>query len=128
MLWRKIIGFWKSIAVAGVIAYGCLLRKPLYTLPPIEGGDKWVHWLAFLILTLVLLWDSRAAGLKSWKMWLVAVAIPVVYGGVIELLQEQFFYPRTGEWMDWLADGVGVCMGVICWRIGMWWHERRVGK
>ena len=61
-------------------------------------------------------------------MWLVAVAIPVVYGGVIELLQEQFFYPRTGELLDWLADGVGVCMGLVCWCIGTWWHERRVGK
>ena len=111
-----------------VIAYGCLLRKPLYTFPPIENGDKWVHWLAFLVLTLALLWDSKTAGLKSWKMWLVAVAIPVVYGGVIELLQEQFFYPRTGEWLDWLADGVGVCMGLVCWCIGTWWHERRVGK
>ena len=37
-------------------------------------------------------------------------------------------FSATGEWMDWLADGVGVCMGLVCWCVGTWWHERRVGK
>lgn len=111
-----------------VIAYGCLLRKPLYTFPPIENGDKWVHWLVFMALTLVLLWDSNKAKLKSWKMWILAILLPVIYGGFIEILQERYFYPRTGDWADWLADCVGVLMGVAIWWIGRMWYERRVVK
>jgi VanZ family protein len=128
MFWRKALTYWRSFLVVCVIAYGCLLRKPLYTFPPIENGDKWVHWLAFMALTLVLLWDSNKAKLKSWKMWILAILFPAIYGGFIEILQERYFYPRTGDWADWLADCIGVLMGVAIWWIGGKWYERRVVK
>lgn len=128
MLWRKALTYWKSTIVAAIIAYGCLLRKPLFTVPPIDGGDKWVHWLVFMILTLTLLWDSHKAGLQSWKQWVIAIALPIIYGGLIEILQQQFFYPRTGEWLDWLADGVGVLIGSTIWLIAQKIHERRMAQ
>lgn len=128
MLWRKIVGYWKSIVAICLIAYGCLLRKPLYTMPPIENGDKWVHWLAFMILTLFLFWDSKAIGVKSWKTWLLSVLFPVIYGGFIEVLQDKFFYPRIGDWRDWLADCMGVLVGIIVWLIIQKWNERRVAQ
>lgn len=128
MFWRKIIGYWKSWIVVGAIAYGCLLREPLYLLPPIEHKDKWIHWLAFMILTIVLLWDSHKMGLKTWNMWVVASVIPVIYGGFIEILQEKFLYPRTGDWIDWLADCIGVIMGIGLWLIGQKWYERRMAQ
>ena len=111
-----------------IIAYGCLLRKPPYTLPPIENGDKWAHWLVFMVLTLVLLWDSKKAGLQSRRMWVLAMVFPVVYGGFIEILQELYFYPRTGDWVDWLYDTIGMLIGVTIWWIGQKWYERRVVK
>lgn len=128
MFWRKALIFWRSALVVGVIAYGCLIRKPLSQLPPIEGGDKLVHWLAFAVLTLVLLWDGKKVGLKSWQMWMLAIIFPMVYGGLIEVLQEQFFFPRTGEWGDWLADSIGVLVGAIVWWISQKWYARRVAK
>ena len=128
MLWRKIVGYWKSIVAICLIAYGCLLRKPLYTMPPIENGDKWVHWLAFMILTLFLFWDSKAIGVKSWKTWLLSVLFPVIYGGFIEVLQDKFFYPRIGDWRDWLADCMGGLVGIIVWLIIQKWNERRVAQ
>ena len=39
-----------------------------------------------------------------------------------------FFYPRTGEWLDWLADGVGVLIGSTIWLIAQKIHERRMAK
>lgn len=125
MLWRKTLTYWKSFFTAGIIAYGCLLRKPLFTLPPIEDGDKWIHCLTFMLFTLVLLWDCQNAKIQAWKKWIVVITIPIVYGGLIELLQEHFFYPRTGEWMDWLADCIGVIMAVFTWIIGQKLYERR---
>ena len=97
-------------------------------LPPIENGDKWAHWLVFMVLTLVLLWDSKKAGLQSWRMWVLAMVFPVVYGGFIEILQELYFYPRTGDWVDWLYDTIGMLIGVTIWWIGQKWYERRVVK
>ena len=128
MLWRKALTYWRSALAIGVIAYGCLIRKPLYTLPPIQDGDKWVHWLAFVALTLVMLWDSKKAGLNRRQIWIVGLAIPVVYGGLIEVLQELFFYPRTGEWSDWLADGVGVFIGAVIWWISQKMACKRNGS
>ena len=126
MLWRKALIYWKSILAIGIIAYGCLLRKPLYQLPPIQDGDKWVHWLAFMVLTLVMLWDTKKAGQKFWQMWTLGIVFPVAYGGLIEVLQKLFFYPRTGEWSDWLADGIGVLVGAIVWWISQQWNARRM--
>jgi VanZ family protein len=71
-----------------------------------------------------MLWDSKKAGLNRRQIWIVGLAIPVVYGGLIEVLQELFFYPRTGEWSDWLADGVGVFIGAVIW----WISQKMVCK
>lgn len=128
MLWRKTLTYWKSITVTCVITYGCLLRKPIYSLPNIEHGDKWVHWIAFMLLTLVLLWDSKKIDLKQWKIWSIAILFPALYGGLIEILQQLFFYPRTGEWTDWLADCVGIAMGVIIGLVIQKWYERRMAQ
>lgn len=128
MFWRKALTYWHSVLVGGAIAYGCLLHKPIYQLPPIEDGDKLVHWLAFAVLTLVMLWDSKKVGLRSWQMWTLAVVFPLLYGGLIEVLQKHFFYPRTGEWGDWLADSIGVLVGAIVWWISQKWYVRRVAK
>lgn len=115
MFWRKVIGYWKSILIGGLIAYGCLWREPSISLPAVTYADKWVHVLVYMLLTIALLSDSYRAGLGSWRTWLVCVLCSIVYGGFIEILQEQFFYPRTGDWYDWLADVVGVVLGCVIW-------------
>ena len=97
-------------------------------LPPIEHGDRWAHWLAFMVLTLVLQWDSNKVGLKNGPRWLVVALLPMLYGGLIEVIQEKYFYPRTGDWMDWVADVLGVVLGIGLWWIGEKMYERRMGK
>ena len=134
MLWRKVIGFWKSFLVIGAITYTSLLREPTISLPHIVGLDKWIHGAMYLWLTLTLLWDSRALGwcwtdgMPKQKLWWIILAFPAIFGGFIEVLQEMFFYPRTGDWWDWLADCMGVIVGMIVWIIGTLWHARRVAK
>ena len=127
MLWRKVIGYWKSILVIGVIAYLSLLRQmPNVGLPSIVGIDKWIHGTMYLLLAVALLWDSRSV--QGWKRYLIVAVVAAIYGGFIEVLQEQFFYPRTGDWVDWMADCVGVGVGLVMWIIGEKWYEQRVAK
>jgi VanZ family protein len=104
-------GYWKSIIWAAIIAYGCLLREPRLPLPPMEGGDKWLHLIFFAILGALLYWESGKIGLQKGRLWLVAVILPIAYGGIIEVLQEHFFYPRTGDWIDWATDCIGIIFG-----------------
>jgi VanZ family protein len=124
MLWRKVIGYWKSILVLSAIAYLSLLREPSISLPYVIGMDKWIHAIMYLVLTLTLLWDSQ----QRPKLWWIVGVFSAIFGGFIEVLQEQFFYPRTGDWMDWLADCIGVIVAIIVWLIGVKWYEKRMVK
>lgn len=104
-------GYWKTILVACAIMYASLLREPSFSLPPLEHGDKWAHFLAYAILGAIAYWDATRLAMKTWHILLVAITFPIVYGGVIELMQELWFYPRRGELLDWLADATGVLVG-----------------
>ena len=74
--------------------------------------DFFGHMAFYFLLSCMLLLESWKDGvaLYSRKMLLVVVAIPVVYGAVIEFVQEYFFPPRSAEWMDWLSDILGACI------------------
>jgi VanZ family protein len=37
----------------------------------------------------------------------------MLYGGLIEILQETIFTWRSGDWNDLFADSVGACMGIF---------------
>ena len=95
-----------------VIIYGCLIRQPHYHLPPIDQGDKWAHLLAFGLLGITLIYDLIKALHYSWRNIALSAAAAALLGGAIEILQQQFFYPRTGEWADWIADCIGIIIGI----------------
>ena len=128
MLWRKALIYWRSLAVVGTIAYACLWREPSVTLPPIVGMDKWVHGIMYLVLVWVMMWDNKKAGIHISYSWAIVALFSAIFGGFIEILQEHFFYPRTGDWLDWLADCIGAWVGIGTWYIGQKWHERRVAQ
>ena len=110
---RLIGGYWKSIIVGIGILYVSLVRDPGISLPSIDGADKWVHILMYAILGIAIYWDSIRQKMSGWLLWLIAMVLPMVYGGIIEIAQERWFAPRSGEWMDWLADCIGVVVGVV---------------
>lgn len=110
---RLIGGYWKSIVVGIGILYVSLVRDPGISLPSIAGADKWVHGLMYAILGIAICWDSIRLKMRGGLLWLIAMVLPMVYGGIIEIAQEQWFAPRSGEWMDWLADCIGVVAGVV---------------
>lgn len=129
-LWmRRALRYWECAVVAVIILYGSLIREPHFQLPPVEGADKWAHVLMYLGLGATLMWDMLRDRQRGWKLWVTALVVPIVYGGVIEILQENFFYPRTGDWWDWLADIAGTVTGcVVAYGVNGWWRGRRVEK
>ena len=109
---KNIVNYIPSILVAGLIAYLSLLREPDFRMPDnVAFIDKWAHIVMYMVFAGVLtrdLWHSRA---NTALTVCCALSVPVLYGSLMEILQEQFFYPRTGEWLDWLADIVGTVIG-----------------
>lgn len=113
MTLKNLIHFVPSFLVAAIIAYLSLLRQVSLSLPHFFGWDKLVHFLMFFALSSVILFDTRRTAKISRKIIFVIFLTGTLYGGIIEILQEYFFYPRTGEWFDWLADSLGVIFGII---------------
>ncbi|MDM7942988.1 MAG: VanZ family protein [Hydrogenophaga sp.] len=98
------IAFWCS-AAALVIAS----LMPVDLLPPQAASiwDKGQHAFGFAWLALL--------GLLAFEKrpWTVVVGL-VILGGVVELLQAATGW-RYGEWLDFLADGVGIVFGATLW-------------
>ncbi|EYS92809.1 hypothetical protein CF68_29125 [Cupriavidus sp. SK-4] len=95
--WRLL--FWGC--AAAVLALS--LMPPTQPLPT-TGWDKGNHMLAFAVLGVL---GRRAYSGRGWAVLLGLVA----YGGLIELLQGQTVY-READWLDLLADSVGLAAGM----------------
>ena len=77
---------------------------PLEAPPPApEGSDKLVHFVAFAALAFPL---ARTGRFGLLPVFVGASA----FGGAIELIQPSF--NRTADVNDWVADSVGVILGI----------------
>ena len=77
---------------------------------PIPHFDKIVHFMMFYILGLLLMGKKYTLS-ESAIRWLFLSAI--IYGGAIELIQYNWIYMRSGDWVDWMFDLIGL---VISWK------------
>ncbi len=104
--------YWPSMVVGAGIVYLSLFHATSLHVD-ISHPDKLGHWLAYLVWTICLTGDLHRDEVSfGWRaVW--AVLFPIVFGGIIELLQTYCFPPRTGEWLDWYADASGVVLGFV---------------
>lgn len=80
------------------------------------GFDKLTHCGLFFVLAILFcinyLKRHNSNYLPLRPAFFITIAI-ILYGGVIELLQEYIFTWRSGDWWDLFADSVGVFMGLF---------------
>lgn len=77
--------------------------------------DKLVHFGMFFLLSAVSMYDYHRLhkgkpNIFRWVFW--GFVLPVIYGAIIELLQENFF-SRSAELGDWIADILGSLTATI---------------
>lgn len=86
---------------------------PDFKLPDFDLKDKVMHGGAYVVLSLIICFElyRQRYLFREKKMVAWSIGFPILYGGLIELLQENFFPPRSGEWSDWLADIIGALVG-----------------
>ncbi|MCY3929159.1 MAG: VanZ family protein [Acidobacteria bacterium] len=87
--------------------------------PRVAARAPW-DWIAHGVLFTVLAWAWCAPAARAGKVRgvFVAAAGAVAYGGAIEVVQRLVGY-RSGEWMDLVADAVGVGVGALL-ATGIW--------
>ena len=79
--------------------------------------DKWTHLVMYGGTCAVVWWEylrcckkeNKRANLRKQLLWLVPAMIAL--GGLMELLQAYCTSTRSGEWLDFWADSVGVLLG-----------------
>ena len=111
--------YWKSILSVIIIVYLSFAPPSDFREMPkvnILFFDKIVHVALYLFLTIVLIFDFRSHNKfsKNNSIYIVqCILFPIVLGGCIEIAQDKWFYPRTAEWVDWLADILGVTIALV---------------
>lgn len=80
------------------------------------GLDKVAHLCMYAVFAFLCLWGYRKQFISKGiqyrrKVILLAVVISIAYGGLTELMQEYLVRTRTGDWVDFLADGIGTLLG-----------------
>ena len=100
-----VIGFWVALFVISILMF-------VPGKPPKNTGfmhwDKIQHSLVFMLL-IKLAWAAY-----PHKKMLSAVSM-VIFGAIIEILQGALTTTRMGSTGDWIADIVGIMLGMsIC--------------
>lgn len=77
--------------------------------------DKWTHMVMYGVLTLVIWFDYRRAHhqYNAWRLLIFAFFAPIAMGGILELMQDYLTTCRSGEWLDFVANTIGVCIGSV---------------
>ncbi len=103
-----------STFLVASIWVACMLPVPETPLNHISMFDKWVHFLMYGILCCTIWYEyircHQAINGKRLFIWVFVG--PVVMGGLVELAQAYLTMGlRSGDWIDFAANSIGVCLG-----------------
>jgi VanZ family protein len=90
-----------------IIVWLSLTPRPPIIETSFLGWDKFQHFVAYGLLT--LLGGLALGGFMRGRMrtWLTAAVVATAFGGLMEIAQWLFTRNRTAEWGDLLADLAG---------------------
>ena len=93
---------WKLVTIFLLTVIAFLSLYPLSELPGVPGTDKTHHLVAYFLL-------AFPSGLKKPNKWVLFIFLFIIFGGFIEIIQP--YVNRYGEWLDFLANSIGVIFG-----------------
>lgn len=114
-----------SLLLTVIIWVLCFINVPETPLENITLMDKWTHIAMYLVLGIVIFWESNrkrkramppVREMKKAKVVLWTFVLPALMGGLIEILQANCTGGRrSGDWLDFTADSIGAALALaIC--------------
>ncbi|MDR0427103.1 MAG: VanZ family protein [Dysgonamonadaceae bacterium] len=95
----------------------------------VTNFDKLVHFLMFGGLSGGVFFENTAYlknKISYQRIVWGSFFFPIVFGGLIEIIQEYQSPYRSGDWMDFLYDAIGVLVSLaICFKINTRLKEKR---
>ena len=110
-----------SLLVIAAVVYLSFFRPPSTDLDGIPNIDKVVHVCMYFgmsgMLWLEFLRAHRRDHTPLWNAWVGALVCPILFSGVVELLQAYCTTYRGGDWLDFAANSLGALLasGVAQW-------------
>ncbi|KAA6350465.1 hypothetical protein EZS27_002192 [termite gut metagenome] len=107
-----------SLIVISIIIYLSFFKPPttvdIYKIPYWDkivhicmyGGLSGILWLEFLR-------NHKSSKLSLSRVLIIAIICPIIFSGIIELLQKYCTTYRGGDWLDLIANTIGVVLGNV---------------
>ena len=103
-----------SLLVILAVIYLSFFRPPSTELSTIPNIDKVVHVCMYFgmsgMLWLEFLRAHRRDRAPLWHAWVGALLCPVLFSGMVELLQAYCTTYRGGDWLDLAANTAGALL------------------
>lgn len=106
-----------SLVIILAVIYLSFFKPPSIEVNNIPNLDKIVHLCMYFgmsgMLWLEFLRAHRKKRTPLWHAWVGAFACPVLFSGVVELLQAYCTTYRGGDWMDFAANTSGALLASL---------------
>ena len=104
------------LLIVSIVLLSLLPMPDIKLAEDVPLADKWTHMVMYGVLTLVIWFDYKRTHRQNnaWKLLLFAFLAPIAMGGILELMQAYLTTCRSGEWLDFVANSLGVCIGTLC--------------
>lgn len=79
----------------------------------VENSDKYVHFFFYFITAFLTYITLKSFGVSFYKRVLLSFVFSVVYGIIIEVLQEVLTDSRRFEWADIVANATGATISLL---------------
>jgi VanZ family protein len=102
---------------------------PYFSLFELLAVDKWVHAGIFFVLVILLMRGMKFTYRHASHMTvaLSTLAIAILYGGLLEIMQGTFFADRSADPYDFIANSFGALCGVLLYpRLAARWQYFRL--
>ena len=99
-----------AIFITIAIVYLSLMKVPKFEIH-INHLDKWQHSFAYMMLSLSWLFSFS----KKNKNILIVLSC-ILFGIIIEILQQTLTNYRTGDYLDVIANSIGVLLGLLVFK------------
>ena len=106
-----------SLLIILTVIYLSFFKPPTTDLSNIPYIDKIVHICMYLGMSGMLWLEFLRAHQKGdsplWHAWVGAFVCPVLFCGMVELLQEYCTTYRGGDWLDFAANTAGALIASL---------------
>lgn len=114
---KKLFLYWKTLIWSVFMLFVFLLpANSLSKAPAVPGLSQLIHITLFSVFTWLLVKDQVKTGLIKnpvAKTYLIALSFSLLFGAVIEILQNVSGFGRSAELLDLVYDFSGSVLSII---------------